>query len=141
MTGTNQEDDAGAFKGMMLNATAIQGYSAITENVSLYANNTLLETQTHTYAAAYAGAINTAIPTFTQGNRSFATVTAANPINATDIEFKATCTNSALMGMKLGFGLTSGTYLSPTGTNGAYGNSTSGWMVDTNGSYVDLILG
>lgn len=102
ITGTNEEDDTAAFKGLMLNATATQGYDAITETVSVYINDILAETQTHTYAATYAGAINTALPTFTQGFRSFTTnLTAANPIAKTNIEVKTVCTNSASRPMKL----------------------------------------
>lgn len=141
MTGTNEEDDSAAFKGIMLDGTSINNYSAITEDVSLYINDVLAETQAHTYAAAYLGAINTALPTFTQGNRTFTTnLTVANPLNSVNFELKITVTNSASRNMKLWFWLTGWTYATPTWTNDASWNSTSGWVVWTNGSYIDIAI-
>lgn len=62
------------------------------------------------------------------------------PVNARRIELSVECPNAGGIPIKLGFGLTGGTFASPTGTNGITESLTTGVNVDANGSYLDITI-
>lgn len=120
MTGTNEEDDVGALKGIMLNTPGVLWKDL---KLDLIINGTTIETYDN-YIWSFLVYENSS----------------AIAIWATSIKINLKTTNIGTVDHKVWFGLTWGTYASPTGTNNMTGDANDGANVGANGSYMDLLL-
>lgn len=97
MTGTNQEDDADAFIGLMVGSAIISN----TDSYTLAVQGTVVNTLKN-----YIG-FTTAI--------GLMVIPANTTVGATAARFTLAHTNPHSQDLKIGFGLTGGTYVTPTG--------------------------
>lgn len=119
MTGTNEQDDAAAVQKMIVkNATTYGDGLAFQMNGTTYGTDLIGSIGQFTIAQIY---------TQTAGTKN--------------INFKLYVANGSGRSLKMGFGVTGGTYATPTGANNLSGDATNGWMYSAGGSYLDITIG
>jgi len=117
MTGANQEDDASCLEKMIC-----RGATQSSESLDITLNGATYWSDVN-IIGEYAGILFD-----------------AEPVAATSIKLRLNFANSGVIDKKLWFGLTGGTYWSPTGANGLTGSTTTGADVSTAWSYLDLLF-